>query len=150
MFSDFDVNIFSASTKKILSLKKSWYDFFKSLNINVEVITDSNLKFKFDYKLYGIEEFYIKIFDVDSIDEVINKDVLISELPSLNFFSNLIILGNKPFISENGFYVDETYIQLGWVYNLGASKWDNLMLKDNFDISNSIFYIQNLDRKSVV
>jgi hypothetical protein len=72
-----------------------------------------------------------------------NSDLLIQQYEKDSFFDNLIILGVRPFLSDKGYYAGETNIQIGWVYSHGEGDWDYVMLKEGFDISNSMFHIEN-------
>lgn len=139
-----DFKELQATTKKLFDLKKKWYNFLKAVGMRVDILDDSTDKLKFDFKIYGKVILFVKIFEIDSLDEILNKEKLIQNFPTAHFLDRLIILGNKPFLSNEGFYGNETNIQIGWIYSFGEDDWDNVMLKDQFDISNSTFLIENL------
>jgi len=125
------------------NLKKRWFNFLKKLGWRIEILDDSVDKPKFDFKVYGKRELVFKVFEIDEISQLINKEFLVKESPNKSFFDNLIILGNKPFLSSKGYYGNELNIQIGWIFSYGEGDWDNVMLKDGYDISNSIFYVEN-------
>lgn len=126
------------TTIKLSRLKEKWMFFLRSLNMRIEVGEG------YDFKIFGKSVIYVKVFEIDSIDELVNSNKLIDNFDSHNFLDTLLILGNGPFLSNNGFYSNETNIQIGWMYNYGGDEWDNIMLKENLDISNSQFFIENL------
>ena len=133
-----------ATTKQLFELKKKWYNFLKSIGMRVEIPIESTNKLKFDFRIYGKAILLVKVFEIDSIEELLNKDKLIQNFQAAHFLDSLIILGNKPFLSNDGFYGNETNIQIGWIYSFGENDWDNVMLKEKYDISNSKFFIENL------
>jgi hypothetical protein len=134
-----DFKELQAIPKKLSQLKNKWFNFLQKLNMKIEV-SESSL---YDFKIHGKKSLVLKVYEINEIGELDNKNVLIKEFVEGSFFDNLIILGNKPFLSDKGFYADELNIQIGWVYSHGEEDWDHVMLKEDFDISNSIFYIEN-------
>ncbi|MBK7095059.1 MAG: hypothetical protein IPH57_08440 [Saprospiraceae bacterium] len=112
--------------------------------MRVEIIEDSTNKLKFDFRIYGKTILLVKVFEIDFIDEIVNKEKLIQNFQDVHFLDSLIILGNKPFLSNDGFYHNETNIQIGWIYSFGENDWDNIMLKEKYDISNCKFCVENL------
>ena len=139
-----DFKELEATTKQLFELKKKWFNFLKSVGMRVEILDDPTNKLKFDFRIYGKAILLVKVFEIDSIDELLNKEKLIQHFQSAHFLDSLIILGNKPFLSNDGFYGNETNIQIGWIYSFGEDNWDNVMLKEQYDISNSKFFIENL------
>lgn len=139
-----DFKELEATTVKLFELKKRWYYFLKSLGMRVEIVEDSANKLKFDFRIYGKAILLVKVFEIDSIDELLNKEKLIQNFQAAHFLDSLIILGEKPFLSNDGFYGNETNIQIGWIYSFGEDDWDNVMLKEQFDISNSKFFIEKV------
>jgi len=125
------------------NLKKRWFNFFKSLGWRIEIVDNPIDKLKYDFRVFGKKELVFRVFEIDEINQLLNKELLIKEFTKDSFFDSLIILGNKPFLSNKGYYANELNIQIGWVYSHGAENWDNVMMKENYDISNSIFYIEN-------
>ncbi len=139
-----DFKELEATTKQLFELKKKWYDFLKSVGMRIEIIKDSTNKLKFDFRVFGKAILMVKVFEINSIDELLNKEKLIQNFQASHFLDSLIILGNKPFLSNDGFYGNETNIQIGWIYSFGENDWDNVMLKEQYDISNSKFFVENL------
>lgn len=131
-------------TLKNSNLKKQWFNFLQKIGMRIEIIIDSLENKKFDFNIYGKTIIKVKVFDIEKIDDLINAESLIQEFKESSFLDSLIILGAKPFLSNNGFYSNEQNIQIGWIYSYGEESWDNVMLKENYDISNSKFYIENL------
>lgn len=125
--------------KRLSDLKKKWFNFLQKLDMKIELSDSPN----YDFKIYGKTNLSIKIYEIKDIEELENKDLLIQEIKEGSFFDNLILLGEGPFLSKNGFYSNETNIQLGWVYSHGNQSWDNVMLKEHYDISNSFIYVEN-------
>ncbi|MDX2303543.1 MAG: HNH endonuclease signature motif containing protein [Microscillaceae bacterium] len=125
--------------KKLSILKNKWFNFLQKIDMKIELLESSI----YDFKIYGKRSLVLKVYEINDIKELENNDLLIREFKEDSFFDNLIILGNGPFLSNKGFYSNETNIQIGWVYSHGAGDWDLVMLKEGFDISNSIFYIEN-------
>ena len=128
---------------KISELKEKWFNFFKALGWKVELVDNPIDKLKYDFKVFGNKEIVFRVYDIDEINHLLNKDLLIQDFDDESFFDSLIILGKKPFLSNSGYYENETNIQIGWVYSHGAEDWDHVMLKQDYDISNSIFYVEN-------
>ncbi|MCD8450379.1 HNH endonuclease [Tenacibaculum dicentrarchi] len=131
-------------TQKASLLKEKWFNFLKNIGMNIDLINESFDKLKFDFNIYGKSHLLAKVYDIERIDDLINKENLIQKLKGTSFLDGLIILGSKPFLSNNGFYSNEQNIQIGWIYSYGVGNWDSVMLKENFDISNGIFFVENL------
>lgn len=128
-----------AIPKQLSKLKEKWFNFLQKLDMKIEQ-SDTP---RYDFKIHGITTLVVKVYEISDIKELDKKEVLIQKADEDTFFDNLIILGNGPFLSNNGFYGNEINIQIGWVYSHGAQEWDHVMLKEGYDISNSIFYIEN-------
>ena len=131
-------------TNQFSLLKNKWYNFFKNLGMRINLIDDPIEKIKFDFKIYGKSILLIKVFNIEKIEDLINKENLIQNFRGAHFLDSLIILGTKPFLSNDGFYSNELNIQIGWIYNYGGQNWDNIMLKKNYDISNGKFFVEDL------
>lgn len=129
---------------RLSNLKKRWFNFFKKLGWEIQIVNDPFSKFKYDFYLHGKKELYFKVYEIADISELVQNHILIKEYTGESFFDNLIILGNGPFLSNNGFYKNNLNIQIGWVFSHGEGDWDHVMLKEDFDISNSIFFIENM------
>jgi hypothetical protein len=125
--------------KKLSLLKRKWFNFLQKLDMKIE-ISESSI---YDFKIYGKKTLVLKVYQIKDIEELENKDLLIQEFEEGSFFDNLIVLGEYPFLSDKGYYGNEINIQIGWVYSHGEEDWDHVMLKEGFDISNSIFHIEN-------
>ena len=134
----------NVTTKRNSELKKQWYQFLKKIGMRVEIIEDTILNKKFDFEIFGKTSLYVKVFDIKNIDELVNAENLIQEFKETSFLDSLIVLGAKPFLSNDGYYCNEINIQIGWIYSYGNESWDNVMLKSNYDISNSKFFIEDL------
>lgn len=128
-----------AITVKLSKLKERWFKFLLNLNMKIEI---SNTNF-YDFKILGLTTLLAKVYEISDINELLNKEVLVKEFEEDSFFDYFIILGNRPFLSNNGFYGNEINIQIGWIYSHGDQNWDHVMLKENYDISNSKFYVEN-------
>jgi len=139
-----DYKELEATTTKLFSLKMQWFNFLKSIGMNIEIINDPASRLKFDFRIQAKSNLLVKVFEINSIKELINKEKLVQSFQDDAILDELIILGNKPFLSDGGYYADELNIQIGWIYSFGESDWDNLMLKEKFDLSNSKFFIINL------
>jgi hypothetical protein len=139
-----DFRELEATTVKLFNLKKQWFYFLRSIGMNIEIVTEPTSRLKFDFRIRAKNNLLVKVFEIDSIEELINRDKLVQNFKDDAILDELIILGNKPFLSNGGFYADELNIQIGWIYSFGEMDWDNLMLKEKFDISNSKFFIINL------
>ncbi len=131
-------------TNQFSLLKKKWYNFLKKLGMRINLIDDPIEKIKFDFKIYGKSILLIKVFNIEKIEDLINKENLIQNFKGAHFLDSLIVLGAKPFLSNDGFYSNELNIQIGWIYNYGGQNWDSIMLKSNYDISNGKFFVENL------
>lgn len=141
---EIDFKELEATTKQLFELKKKWYNFLKSVGMRVEILDKTTSKLKFDFRIYGKAILLVKVFEIDSLNELLNKEKLIQNFQTAHFLDSLMILGNKPFLSNDGFYKNETNIQIGWIYSFGENDWDNVMLKEQYDISNSKFFVENL------
>ena len=140
----FDFKELNVNTKKNSELKKQWYQFLKKIGMRVEIIEDTILSKKFDFEIFGKTSLYVKVFEIENINELVNAENLIQEFKETSFLDSLIVLGTKPFLSNDGYYCNEINIQIGWIYSYGNENWDNVMLKSNYDISNSKFFIEDL------
>lgn len=133
----------SIQTKKLSILKNKWYNLFKSLGLRIEIIDAWPDSLKFDFIIYGKQTIYLKVFEIETISDLINIELISnSDLNKDLFCNNLIILGNSPFISNNGFYANEEYIQIGWIYNDCIEDWDSALLNMNNDICNGNGFIE--------
>lgn len=128
-----------ATPKKLSLLKEKWFNFLQKLNMQIE-LSETSL---YDFKIDGNKTLVLKVYEISDIEDLDNKEVLIQQFKEESFFDNLIVLGNSPFLSDKGFYGNEVNIQIGWVYSHGEEDWDHVMLKEDYDISNSTFYIEN-------
>jgi hypothetical protein len=120
-------------------LEEKWAEFFNHAGWDFLVEVRKKKGWIADFIVRGINQIEIE-FEVKSINDISNlkeKSRFIKpEIPNTTL-SNCIILGNQPFISKDGFYQDDEVIQLGWIYNYDGNQWDNIVLKSNFDISNT-------------
>ncbi|MCE5174711.1 MAG: hypothetical protein ABFC90_09775 [Bacteroidales bacterium] len=139
-----DFKELNVTTEKLSNLKKQWYKFLQNLGMKVEIISDPFEKLKFDFRIFGKTNLLVKVFEIEKIDDLINVDDLKQDLYGDHFLDSLIVLGVKPFLSNDGYYSGEQNIQIGWIYSYGEGSWDNVMLKEKNDISNSKFYVENL------
>lgn len=120
-------------------LEESWATFFKYAGWNFLVEVRKNIDWISDFIIKGINqiEIEVEVKAINTIQELQDKSRFIKpEIPNTSL-SNCIILGNQPFISKDGFYQDDEVIQLGWIFNFDGNLWDNIVLKSNFDISNT-------------
>ena len=99
------------------NLKKRWFNFLKNLGWRIEKVDNPVDKLKYDFRVSGKRELVFRVFEIDEINQLLNKELLIKEFTKDSFFDSLIILGNKPFLSNKGYYADELNIQIGWVYS---------------------------------
>ncbi len=134
---------FSVCSFKLAQLKKRWFNFLQNLKVKVELIEEPFDALKYDFKIIGKKTFFVKVFEINRIEDLIDRELFIKEYIENSCVDNTIILGNKPFLSEDGYYSGEVNIQIGWIYSYGEEDWDNIMLKAGFDMSNSKFYVED-------
>lgn len=102
---------------RLSNLKERWFNFFKRLGWEIQLVTDPFKKFKYDFYLHGKKELFFKVYEIAEISELVQNHKLIKDYTGESFFDNLIVLGYRPFLSNNGFYQNEINIQIGWVFS---------------------------------
>jgi hypothetical protein len=120
-------------------LEEKWANFFNYAGWDFLVEVRKNNDSIADFIIKGVNqtEIEIEVKAIDNINQLRDKSRFIKpEIPD-TVLSNCIILGKQPFLSKDGFYTNEEVIQLGWVFNYDGNQWDNIVLKSNFDISNT-------------
>lgn len=127
-------------------LEEKWSNFFNyaGWNFLVEVSKNQGQIADFIIKGRNQTEIEVEVKDINNINQLRDKSRFIKpEIPNTPL-SNCIIVGNQPFLSKDGFYENEEVIQIGWIYNYNGNQWDNIVLKSNFDISNTKEFIYDL------
>jgi hypothetical protein len=120
-------------------LEQKWASFFNYVGWDYLVGVRKKKGWIADFIIKGINQIDIEVEVkfITKINELKDKSRFIKpEIPNTSL-SNCIILGIQPFISKEGFYQDDEVIQLGWIYNYDGNQWDNVVLKSNYDISNT-------------
>jgi len=120
-------------------LEEKWANFFNYAGWDFLVEVQKNKDWISDFIIKGINqtEIEVEVKGINNIGELRDKSRFIKPEILNTPLSNCIILGNQPFISKDGFYQNDEVIQLGWIFNYDGNQWDNIVLKSNFDISNT-------------
>lgn len=97
------------------NLEKKWANFFNYAGWDFLVEVRKNRDWIADFIIKGIHEMEIEvevkgIFDINQLKD--KSRFIKPEIPNTSL-SNCVILGNQPFLSKDGFYLNEEVIQLG-------------------------------------
>lgn len=72
-------------TRQDYILREKWFNFLSKINMRIENIESSIEKFKFDFKIYGKSFLFLKVYDIEHIDDLINKENLIQNFKGAFF-----------------------------------------------------------------
>ena len=129
--------------------EEKWAKFFIFAGWKFLVKAKRDKEWISDFLLKGINQtdIEVEVKGIKDINFLKNPSRFIRpEIPNTSL-SNCIVLGEQPFLSNNGFYQDDEVIQLGWIFNYDMNQWDNIVLKSNFNISNTKQTVFNLLQK---
>lgn len=78
----------SVVSVRLSNLKKRWFNFLKNLGWRIELVDNSIDKIKYDFKVFGNRGLVFRVFEINDISQLLNKELLINEFTEESFFDN--------------------------------------------------------------